>query len=307
MVERLDLVGRALTGGEARWMSGLITTGGLVQVEMLSGEGVAELAEGLVELHREHLPAGEDSYSQILVGRGGAIFNWGTSAGEGAVWLELGRLPSLERVASSAVALAEALGAEGEGEPLISMVPSLRRTRTFPRFFHRDSHTSVSEIDREGTALAASSCYRSVWDLGLENSSDVLDVAFVRREELLADDGSVAACWRPLFQQQDLDFRAMSDEEIDAVQPQMREELLPPARSGVDADGERPRLLPGRAFVWHDDRWFHSTYLRAGRALSELAERPRSILVVREFAPGAHRDIPWSAVVRRLLPAVLAG
>ena len=87
----------------------------------------------------------------------------------------------------------------------------------------------------------------------------------------------------------------MSDAEIDAVQPQMREEALP-------LPGPRPELVPGRALIWLDDLFFHTTYLRRGRSVAELAAAPRSILIVREFAAGAWRDVPWSASVRRLLP-----
>jgi hypothetical protein len=78
----------------------------------------------------------------------------------------------------------------------------------------------------------------------------------------------------------------------------MREEALPFPES-------QSRLLPGRAFVWHDDRWFHATYLRRGRRIEELVARPRSILVVRSFARNAHREVPWSEAVRRVLPGVL--
>jgi hypothetical protein len=61
-------------------------------------------------------------------------------------------------VAASAVAVAAALGSSAEGppgeRPLLSLVPSLRKTRTFPRFFHRDSHASVAEVDSEAGAEA---------------------------------------------------------------------------------------------------------------------------------------------------------
>jgi len=296
-VRRFDLRGRALTAGEAGPLAAAIAAGELVEADLLAPEEAAALAEELAALHRAHLPPGEDAYSQLLAGAGGAAFNWGTAAGEGAVPLDLAARPLLARVAASALALAAALRAPGE-EVLLSLVPSLRRTRTFPRFFHRDSHRSVDEVAAESAAGGRPSDYRAVWDLGLEHSSDVLDVAFAPRAALLAPGGGIAPGFRRLFQLQDLDFRRLSDAAIDAVQPQMREETLP-------FGGSQRRLLPGRVFVWHDDHWFHSTYLRRGRRIEELVLRPRSILVVRSFAAGAHRAIPWSEAARRALAGVL--
>lgn len=279
-------------------MAAAVAAGELVEIELSTAAEAGELAEDLLALQRARVPAGEDCYSQVLAGEGGALYNWGTAAGEGADRLDLARHPLLARVAAGAGAVARALAVDG-GPPLLSMVPALRKTQTFPRFYHRDSHRSVDELDAEGAA-ARPSDYAAVWDLGLENSSDVLDVAFAPRAALLGPGGGVAPEHRRLFQLQDLDFRRMTDAEIDAVQPQMREETLP-------FPGRQRRLLPGRAFLWHDDHWFHSTYLRRGRSVDELASRPRSILVMRAFAGDAHRSIPWSEPVRRLLPEVLGG
>lgn len=298
-LRRLDLRGREPDSGEVAAMAAAVAAGELVEIELLTAAEAGELAGNLVALQRARVPAGEDCYSQVLAGEGGALYNWGTAAGEGADRLDLVHHPLLARVAAGAAAVARALTVEGGGPPLLSMVPALRKTRTFPRFYHRDSHRSVDELDAEGAA-ARPSDYAAVWDLGLENSSDVLDVAFAPRAALLGPGGGVAPEHRRLFQLQDLDFRRMTDAEIDAVQPQMREETLP------FPDRQR-RLLPGRAFLWHDDHWFHSTYLRRGRSAEELAARPRSILVVRAFAGDAYRSIPWSEPVRRLLPEVPGG
>lgn len=297
-LRRIDLRGRVPEAGEAAELAAAVDAGELVEVELLTPAEAGALAEDLLALQHVRVPAGEDCYSQVLAGEGGAAYNWGTAAGEGADRLDLERHPLLARVAAAAAAVAR-VPAGGAGPPLLSMVPALRKTRTFPRFFHRDSHRSVDELDAEGAA-ARPSDYAAVWDLGLEHSSDVLDVAFAPRDALMAPGGGVAARFRRLFQLQDLDFRKLSDAEIDAVQPQMRAETLPLAN-------RQRRLLPGRAFLWHDDRWFHSTYLRRGRRIEELAERPRSILVIRAFAGDAHRSIPWSEPVRRVLPEVLGG
>ncbi len=297
---RLDLRGRVPSAEEAAGLAAAVAAGELVEIDLLTPAEASALAEDLLALQRARVPAGEECYSQVLAGEGGAAYNWGTAAGEGADLLDLAAHPLLARVAAGAAAVARALaGAAGEaaGAPLLSLVPALRKTRTFPRFFHRDSHRSVDELDAEGAA-ARPSDYAAVWDLGLEHSSDVLDVAFVPRAALAGPEGGIAPRFRRLFQLQDLDFRNLTDAEIDAVQPQMREEALPfPER--------QRRLLPGRAFLWHDDRWFHSTYLRRGRRIKELAGRPRSILVVRAFAGDAYRSIPWSEAVRRVLPVLL--
>jgi hypothetical protein len=298
---RLDLRGRVPSAEEAATLAAAVEAGGLVEIELLTPVEAAALAEDLLALQRARVPAGEECYSQVLAGEGGAAYNWGTAAGEGADLLDLAGHRLLARVAAGAAAVARALAGEAPAAtagPLLSMVPALRKTRTFPRFFHRDSHRSVDELDAEGAARPSD--YAAVWDLGLEHSSDILDVAFAPRASLAAPDGGVAPRFRRLFQLQDLDFRNLSDAEIDAIQPQMREEALP------FPDHQR-RLAPGRAFLWHDDRWFHSTYLRRGRRVEELAERPRSILVIRAFAGDAHRSIPWSEPARAVLPAVLGG
>lgn len=292
-LHRADLRRGAPAAAEAAALAAELAAGKLLEAELLRPEQGGELAEEILALQRPRFDPQADSYCQLLVAPGRVVLNWGTAAGEGAEAVDLGGSPLLARVIAAAEALAEPLRQPGE-EPLLSVVPSLRKRRSFPRFFHRDSHASVDELGREGERP---SCYRAVWDLGLENSCEVLNVHFVPRRALLGDDGGVAAELRHLFQQQNLGFRAMTDAEIDAVQPQMREAMLPLPEARLE-------LRPGRAFVWLDDLFFHSTYLRHGRRIEELAERPRSILIVRQFARNAQRDIPWSDAVRRALPGL---
>lgn len=289
---RIDLSGGALPAPEAEALAAALRAGALLDARIFSTAGAGELLAEVVALQRARFDPALDSYSQLLVAPDRAIFNWGTGGEEGAEVVDLGATPRLQRVAATAAALSRALAGRGEAT-LLSVVPSIRKTRTFPRFYHRDSHSSVAEVAEEG---AGASSYRMVWDLGLENSHQVLNVDFVPRRELLDGEGRVPTRHRHLFQRQNLDFRARSDGEIDAVQPQMREETLP-------FPGPRADLLPGRAFIWLDDLFFHSTYLRSGRSVAELAAAPRSILIVREFAADAWREIPWSDAVRRLLPA----
>ena len=288
---RIDLGGRGLSAPEAEVLAAALTAGALVEARVMTADGAGELLEEVVALQRAHFDPAADSYSQLLVAEGRTIFNWGTAEGDGAEPVDLGDFPRLGRVVADAAAVSRALSRPGEA-PLLSVVPSIRRTRTFPRFYHRDSHTSVAEVAEEATAPSS---YRMVWDLGLVNSHEVLDVDFVPRRALLDGEGRVRAEFRHLFQAANLDFRAMSDAEIDAVQPQMREETLPFPEDRVD-------LLPGVAFLWLDDLFFHTTYLRRGRSVAELAAAPRSILIVREMTAEARRTIPWPDSVRRLLP-----
>jgi hypothetical protein len=291
---RIDLSGKALMAPEAEALAAALHAGALLDARVVAQERAGELLAEVVALQRAHFDPAVDSYSQLLVGPGRAIFNWGTGGEEGAEPVDLGDFPRLQRLVADALALSRGLARGGE-ETLLSVVPSLRKTRTFPRFYHRDSHASVAEVAGEGGDSPAPSCYRMVWDVGLENSCQVLNVDLVPRRALTDAGGRVEARHRHLFQRQNLDFRALSDAEIDAVQPQMREEILPLSEP-------RPELIPGRALIWLDDLFFHTTYLRRGRSVAELAAAPRSILIVREFAAGAWRDIPWSARVRRLLP-----
>jgi hypothetical protein len=299
-IDRIDLTSAPPGPATARLLAAPLAAGALVEAELLSAAEAAALRGEVLALQRAFFDPVGESYSQLLVfrdpaGRERALFNWGTGGEEGAEPVDLAVRPLLGRLVAHAVAVSDALRPDGE-ELMLSVVPSIDKTRTFPRFYHRDSHTSVSEVDAEA---AGASCYRTVWDLGLVASSDVLDVDFVPRAALRDGDGRVAEDRRHLFQRANLDFRSMSDAEIDAVQPQMRWELLP--AEGTARDG-RTALAPGRAYVWQDDLFFHSTFLRRGRRIEELAAAPRSILIVREFAANAHRDIPWSPAVRRLLP-----
>ena len=236
---RIDLSGRALAAPEAEALAAALHAGAVLDARVVAQERADELLAEVVALQRAHFDPAVDSYSQLLVGPGRAIFNWGTGGEEGAEPVDLGAFPRLRRLVADAVALSRALGPPGQ-ETLLSVVPSLRKIRTFPRFYHRDSHASVAEIAADGGESPAPSCYRMVWDVGLENSFQVLNVDLVPRRALADAAGQVEARYRHLFQRQNLDFRAMSDAEIDAVQPQMREEVSAAPRAPA-----RPRPRPG--------------------------------------------------------------
>lgn len=298
----VDLTGRPLDPGDARSVAAALEGGSLVEVAFSSPGETAGLLEELVSIHTSRgieVGPGRHYFSQILVTSEGAGFNWGLEGSEQrAEPLEVDAYPLLSRLVSSALALHRALRQPGE-ETLLSIVPSLGRTRSFPRFYHRDSHFSLDELAREGQQESA---YRMVWDLGLERSSEILDVDFVPRRALLAEEGGIRPGLEPLFQQQPLDFRHLTEAEIDAVQQQMTEDLLP-------FPGGHQRLDPGRAFIWLDDLFFHTVYLRHGRSLEELWSRPRSIVLVREFCHNRFREIDWPPSVRALptMAALLDG
>lgn len=289
-VHSVDRRDRRLTPADAAELAGRLRSGELVESVLGSEETGRRLAEELLDLERSWFDRSLSHWAQILVAPGRAVFNWGTDAGGGAEPVDLAGYPLLASVAADALLLSDALREPGE-EPLLSLVPALRKQSTFPRFYHRDSHSSVQELTDDRNVP---STYRLIWDVGLENSCDVLNVNLVPRRALSADDGSVRPEYRHLFQRQNLSFRTMSSEEIDAIQPQVREETLPFRETRRD-------LVPGHAFLWLDDLFFHATYQRAGRDLRELQERPRSILLVREFRDNRQFEIDFTPRVRELL------
>ena len=156
MIERrrIDLSGRALSAPEAEALAAALRRPAPCSTRgWWPPERAGELLAEVVALQRAHFDPAVDSYSQLLVGPGRAIFNWGTGGEEGAEPVDLGDFPRLQRLVADALALSRGLARRGE-ETLLSVVPSLRKTRTFPRFYHRDSHASVAEIADGGGDVA---------------------------------------------------------------------------------------------------------------------------------------------------------
>lgn len=272
---------------EALAAADVLRAGNLIEAVLATPEEARLFLEELTGILGARFDAATPSWSQFLVGPDRVLFNWSVGNDDHVESLDLRGFPFLSRVVANAVALSDALRGPEE-RLLLSIVPSLYRDRTWPRFYHRDSHSSVDEVESEMDSLDA---YRMVWDIGLGNSCDVLNVNFISRRAVLDATGAVSGEYRHLFQRQNIEFRTMTEEEIDQVQLQMREEMLPFPETARD-------LREGVAFIWLDDRFFHSVYLKHGRSTDELRARPRSILVLREFCANSQDRIEFSEPIR---------
>ena len=281
-----DLTRGRFNAADARRVAEHLEAGGLMQLELLDPLTAARLAGDLSALLAAHFDPALPSFCQLLVSAEEVVLQWGYEAnGRRHSGLERGfslaPVPRLQSILEIAGAIAAALRLPHE-VALFSIIPSLRKNRSFPRFFHRDSHSSVEDAAGESSSRSA---YRMIWDLGLENSCQVLNAHFVPRAALLDSAGNVAESFQHLFQRQNIEgYRHMSEAQINLIQPQLREAMLPFLADQID-------LKPGRAMVWIDDFYFHTTYLRHGRQVEELERDPRSILIVREFCHNSFRDI----------------
>lgn len=295
MEPRLELARADLRAGapgveEARRLAAALAGGALVEARLADAAGASALASELDELQRSCFDPSRPSWVEILVAEDGIVYGWGATdeAGEtynGARCLELAEVPRLAGVLARLRAVSDASRAPDE-RLCLAVYPSLRRTRTFPRYFHRDSYAPV--------------VYRTVWDLGLENSSDVLGVICLPAAAFEGPDGEVAPEHRHLFQSFAApDFLDAGEAGLEVRQPQVREETLPCPPPHAD-------LEPGLALAWVDRLFYHSVYQRRGRRLEELGERPRSILIVREIAGNSFRQASWTPEVEALLPPSLA-
>lgn len=296
-IRSVDSTSEALTAQQLEYLVDGLQSQELVQIDLLTAVAAKELLEELLALQGTYFDPWQSSYSQILLAPelNIALFNWGTGGEDQADPIDLARYPRLTYVLDIAVQMGARLRAPHE-KTLFSIVPSLLRTRSFPRFYHRDSHFSLNELTDE---RAHPSSYRMVWDVGLENSYQVLNVNFIPRNSVVDDSGTIREGYQQLFQQQYInDFRNLTEADINAIQQQMTEELLPFPETQAD-------LLPGRAVIWLDDYFFHSVYLRKGKDVSELQDNRRSILIVREFCNNLYRDIPWSPAVKQYLTDLL--
>jgi hypothetical protein len=292
-MSKLELVGRYFTAEESRSVASEINTGRTFDVGFFDAASAKALLSELLSLQSTYVNLPWPFYNQILVARAGAIVAWGTNDRQDACQLDLDPYPLLRRLLSNLLVISDALRCTNE-ELLLSVLPALRRTRPSPRFYHRESHTSLGQCEAEG---ATPTLYRMCCDLGLENSCDVINVDLVRRDRMLEPDGTLSRRWWPLFQQQYIDY-GKSDSIEDVAQEQLTEEMLA-------FPGEKPKLLPGRAFIWNDDLYFHSPYLRNGHSLDELIAEPRSIVVINEFCHNKFRQIEWSHPAKDILERLI--
>lgn len=219
-------------------------------------------------------------FTEILVAERAASLGWGTDAAHGLDRVDLAaRCPHLARMCAVADALDRAL--RPADRLLLSITPSMRKARSFPRFYHQDSPCRPH-------------CYDMVWDIGLERPGEILDVHFVPRAAFEDADGVRDARWDHLFQQAEFaDHYALSDAQIDARQPQIRGETLPSPST--------TRLRAGRALIWIDALFYHTTWLRHGRSLAALEADPRSIVILRGIEGHRDPDLPTQAALGRLL------
>ena len=224
-------------------------------------------------------------FTEILAAEHAASLGWGTDDAHGIDPIDLGDSPQLAAICAAADALDRAL--RPADSLLLSITPSMRKARSFPRFYHQDSPCRPH-------------CYDMVWDIGLERPSEILDVHFVPRAAFDRPDGTRDPRWDPLFQQAEFaDHYALSDAEIDARQTQVRGETLP--------SPDTTRLRPGRALIWIDALFYHTTWLRHGRALTALETDPRSIVILRSILGHRGPDLPTRDALGRLLGFSEAG
>lgn len=253
--------------------------GAVLDLRLLSSLECTGLVEEILSLQSARFDPSQQSYTEILVAEDEASLGWGTAEAHGKELIALP--PILERVTGYLDAMCAPLRAAGERR-LFSITPSMRRARSFPRFYHQDSPHRPH-------------AYRLVWDLGLERSSEVLNVHFIPHGELEDPDGQIRPQYTHLFQRADfVDHYGLSDAEIDARQIQVREENLP------TPDDQYP-LKNGHALAWIDPLFYHSTYLRAGRSLDELWPHGRSIILFREIIGHRSSGLPDDRELGQLL------
>ncbi|MCA9537931.1 MAG: hypothetical protein KC620_03535 [Myxococcales bacterium] len=278
-VEHVDLT-QTPDQTEAQRFAAALRAGALLDAAVLDATEVAALVAELQALQRARFNPAAPHYTEILLAETEAQLSWGTASGHGADRLDRADCPILIAVAARLAAISAALRGEGE-RLLFSITPSVQKARSFPRFYHQDSPHRPH-------------AYRLVCDLGLERSGEVLDVHFVPRAHLEDATGTVRPEFAHLFRQADFDDHyALTDAEIDARQLQVREATLPmPATT---------TLRDGHALLWIDKNFYHSTFLRAGRAVDELRARGRSIVLLREVIGHAATTVPDGPSLARLL------
>lgn len=264
---------------EAQALAAALRAGAVVDARVL--DAPTAVVDEIRGAQRRRFDPARRHFTEIMVAEAAASLGWGTDDAHGLDPIALGAAcPTLAGLCASADALDRALRPAGD-RLLLSITPSMRKARSFPRFYHQDSPCRPH-------------CYEMVWDIGLERPGEVLDVHFVPRAAFEGPDGVRDARWDALFQQADFaDHYALTDAEIDARQRQVRGETLPAPST--------TRLRPGRALIWIDALFYHTTWLRHGRALAELEADPRSIVILRAIRGHRGPGLPDEAALSRLL------
>lgn len=264
---------------EAAALAAALRAGAVLDARVV--DDPAAVVDEIISLQASRFDPSRRHFTEILVAERAASLGWGTDDAHGIDPIALAeRCPRLAGVCAAADALDRALRPAGD-RLLLSITPSMRKARSFPRFYHQDSPCRPH-------------CYEMVWDIGLERPGEVLDVHFVPRAAFEDGDGVRAAKWGALFQQAEfVDHYALSDAQIDARQRQVRGETLPSPST--------TRLRPGRALIWIDALFYHTTWLRHGRALTELEADPRSIVILRAVRGHRGPALPTDAELSALL------
>jgi len=255
-----------------------LRAGAVVDARVVDDPGA--VVDEIRALQRARFDPTRRHFTELLVAEREASIGWGTDDAHGLDPIDLPtRCPTLARMCAAADALDRALRpADGL---LLSITPSMRKARSFPRFYHQDSPCRPH-------------CYEMVWDIGLERPGEILDVHFVPHRAFEGPDGDRDPRWDHLFQRAGFtDHYALSDGEIDARQRQVRGEMLPSPST--------TRLRPGRALIWIDVLFHHTTWLRHGQSLAALEADPRSIVILRAIRGHRSPDLPTQAALGRLL------
>jgi hypothetical protein len=235
--------------------------------------GILALEKELSMITDAYAPSGR-VFSQILAsGKSSkALFAWGNGEESGMKGFDLGRYPWLNNSCLLMAALSSPSDSRSNVPSLLSIIPAIRRIYSIPRFFHRESHTELGQLQHESTLPRI---YKLTMDVGIRSSCEDVNVNLVPRSKLLNSAGGVADEYLHLFQQKWIDFSGPSGCRP-PLPSEISEDMLPFPETKRD-------LKPGHAFVWRDDLFFHSVYLRSRSTLRGLHARPRSVMIVNQF------------------------
>lgn len=285
----IDVTDRYLTSEEAGAVASGIRAGHAFDIGFFGVRSTEALLSEFLSLESPYAALTPPVFSQLLVTRKGVLSAWGTMAREEVNTVDLTRYPQLSLLLCNLMSISDALRSPNE-QLLLSVLPALGRTRPSPRFYHRESHSSLEQLEMEGASPAI---YRMCCDLGLKNSWEVINVDLARRDMMLQPDGRLSPAYRNLFQRDYIDYNSKGNLR-DASSGELTEDMLA-------FSGEKRGLIPGRAFIWSDDIFFHAPYLRRGHTIYEMEQKPRSVVIVNEFCSNRFREIPWPTPLRELL------
>lgn len=293
-VRSLNCLGNIITGELTEIVVKGLHSGDVIDLGFMPPEAAKSLLEEFNQILDLYTESSTLIYKQLLVVEDSCIFNWGTVKEEHAVFLELKSYKLLNKLLLNIKTISNQLRSPNENL-FLSVIPSIRKTSAIPRFYHRESHTSLDQLKFEGKSA---SIYRLTCDLGLENTHEVINVNLVPRHLLLDSSQCINPKYEHLFQRQHIEFLKYNERDIDSIQKQMSEDMLPFPDTCFD-------LLPGRALIWFDHLFFHTPYLKNNQSSEKLLNNPRSIVIINEFCKNSYRSIKWSTAVKSLLNDII--